>query len=147
MALNRNAESTVWYSRATAVVLALVIAAALTALLFPWYPAGTRLREGEASPFTLAAPRAISYESDVLTEEAREAAASAVPPKLVFDRSIFRRQLGELDQQLLQIQQARLARLGDAERESRIRAATAGALTQRAIETFAAASVYGPLAE
>ena len=149
MALNRNAETTVWYSRATAVVLALVIAAALTALLFPWYPAGTRLREGDASPFTLAAPRAISYESEVLTEEAREAAASAVPPKLVFDRSIFRRQLGELDQQLLQIQQARLATLGDAERESRIRAATAGALTQRAIETFAAASdaEFGALAD
>ncbi len=149
MSLNRNAETTVWYSRATAVVLALVIAAALTALLFPWYPGGTRLREGEGSPFTLAAPRSISYESDVLTEEAREAAASAVPVKLVFDLSIFRRQLGELDQQLLQIQQARLATLGDAERESRIRAATAGALTQRAIDSFAAASdaEFGALAD
>ena len=149
MSLNRNAETTVWYSRATAVVLALVIAAALTALLFPWYPGGTRLREGEGSPFTLAAPRAISYESDVLTEEARVAAASAVPVKLVFDLSIFRRQLGELDQQLLQIQQARLATLGDAERESRIRAATAGALTQRAIDSFAAASdaEFGALAD
>ncbi len=149
MSLNSTDETNAWYSRLTAIVLGLVIAAALTALLFPWYPGGTKLREGEASPFTLAAPRAISYESDVLTEEAREAAAAAVPAKLVFDLSIFRRQLGELDQQLIQIQEARLATLGDSERESRIRAATAGALSERAIATFAAASdaEFGALAD
>ena len=99
MSLNRDAGTDAWYSRLTAVVLGLVIAAALSALLFPWYPGATTLREGEASPFTLAAPRAISYESDVLTEEAREAAAAAVPPKLLFEPSIYRRQLGELEQQ------------------------------------------------
>ncbi len=149
MSLNQSDAATAWYSRLTAVALGLVIALALSALLFPWYPGGTKLREGEPSPFTLAAPRGISYESDVLTDEAREAAAAAVPAKLVFDLSIFRRQLGELDQQLIQIQEARIATLGDAERESRIRAATAGALTQRAIETFAAASdaEFGALAD
>lgn len=149
MSLNQNDAATVWYSRLTAIVLGLVIALALSALLFPWYPGGTKLREGDPSPFTLAAPRGISYESGVLTEEARAAAAAAVPAKLVFDLSIFRRQLGELDQQLIQIQEARIATLGDAERESRIRAATAGALTQRAIETFAAASdaEFGALAD
>lgn len=149
MSLNQSDAATAWYSRLTAVALGLVIALALSALLFPWYPGGTKLREGEPSPFTLAAPRGISYESDVLTEEARAAAAAAVPAKLVFDLSIFRRQLGELDQQLIQIQEARLATLGDAERESRIRAATAGALTQRAIDTFAAASdaEFGALAD
>ena len=149
MSLNQSDAATAWYSRLTAVLLGLVIALALSALLFPWYPGGTKLREGEPSPFTLAAPRGISYESDVLTEEARAAAAAAVPAKLVFDLSIFRRQLGELDQQLIQIQEARLATLGDAERESRIRAATAGALTQRAIDTFAAASdaEFGALAD
>ena len=149
MSLNRDAGTDAWYSRLTAVVLGLVIAAALSALLFPWYPGGTTLREGEASPFTLAAPRAISYESDVLTEEAREAAAAAVPPKLVFEPSIYRRQLGELEQQLLQIQEARRATLGDAARESQIRAATAGALGQRAIDTFAAATdaEFGALAD
>ena len=140
---DREAATAVWYSRGTAAVLGLVIAAAVTALLFPWYPGGVTLREGEASPFALAAPSAISYESDVLTGEARAAAAAAVPPKLDFDPSIFRRQLGELDQQLLQIQQARLAAISDADRESRIRAAAAGALGQRAIETFAAASPDG----
>ena len=137
---NREDATAVWYSRGTAAALGLVIAVAVAALLFPWHPGGVKLSEGEASPFTLAAPRAISYESDVLTGEAREAAAAAVPPKLDFDPSIFRRQLGELDQQLLQIQQARLATVSDAERESSIRAATAGALGQRAIETFATAS-------
>ena len=149
MSLSSADETNAWYSRLTAVVLGLVVAAALTALLFPWYPGGTKLREGEATPFTLSAPRAISYESSVLTEEAREAAAAAVPAKLVFDLSIFRRQLGELDQQLIQIQEARLATLGDSERESRIRAATAGALSDRAIETFAAASdaEFGALAD
>ena len=149
MSLNRDAGTDAWYSRLIAVVLGLVIAAALTALLFPWYPGGTTLREGEPSPFTLAAPRAISYESDVLTEEAREAAAAAVPPKLVFEPSIYRRQLGELEQQLLQIREARSATVGDAARESQIRAATAGALGQRAIDTFAAASdaEFGALAD
>ena len=48
MSLNSTDETNAWYSRLTAIVLGLVIAAALTALLFPWYHGGTKLREGEA---------------------------------------------------------------------------------------------------
>ncbi len=138
-----------WYSRATAIVLGALLTAALFAILFPWFPGGTTPREGERAPFTLTARHELSYESDVLTAQARDDAAAAVPSKLVFEDAIPRRQLAELDQQLMQIDEARAATLSDSERESRIRAATAGALTQRSIETFAAVSdaEFGALAD
>jgi putative nucleotidyltransferase with HDIG domain len=147
--LNPAAPTTGWYSRATAVVLGLVVSAALIAILFPWFPGGTKLREGDASPFTLTARNELSFESAVLTVKARDEAAAAVPPKLVFEESIPRRQLGELEQQLTQIADARQATLSDSERESRIRAATAGTLTQRSVEAFADASdaEFGALAD
>ena len=135
-----DGEEARWHSPAAAFAFGLAVAAALAVALFPWHPGGAKLREGEPSPFTLAAPRAVSYESGVLTERARDAAAAAVPPKLVREESILRRQLGELGQQLAGVRDARVAPLSDSEREGRIRAAAAGALAQASIETFAAVS-------
>ena len=149
MVLTGGAQAAGWYSRATAIVLGVIVTAALLAILFPWFPGGTQPREGEGAPFTLTARHALSYESAVLTAQARDEAAAAVPSKLVFEDSIPRRQLAELEQQLTQIEGARAATLSDSERESRIRAATAGALTQRSVEAFAAVSdaEFGALAD
>ncbi|MDA1061505.1 MAG: HDIG domain-containing protein [Chloroflexi bacterium] len=136
--LSGAAQAAGWYSRATAVALGALLSVALFAILFPWFPGGTQPREGAVAPFTLTARHELTFESAVLTAQARDEAAAAVLPKLVFEDSIPRRQLAELDQQLMQIEEARDATLSDSERESRIRAATAGVLTQRAVETFAA---------
>ena len=73
-ALSRPSEGGGWFGRPTAVLLGLLIAAALFAVLFPWFPGGTQLREGDSSPWTLAAPRDLSFDSIVLTQEARDEA-------------------------------------------------------------------------
>ena len=129
-----------WYSRPTAILLGLVIAGALFAVLFPWFPGGTKLREGDTSPWTLTAPRDLSFDSDVLTEAARDEAAAAVEDVTRRDDSIPTRQLAELDRQLAEVEAAREATLADSARESRIRAATGDALSERSIEALADAS-------
>ncbi len=138
--LSRPDGEAQWHTPGAAAAFGLVVAVALAAALFPWHPGGAKLREGEPSPFALSAPTGVSYESDVLTERARAAAAAAVPSKLVREESILRRQLGELGQQLAGVRDARAATLSDSERESRIRAAAAGALAQSSIVTLAAVS-------
>ena len=129
-----------WYSRPTAILFGLVIAGTLFAILFPWFPGGTKLREGDTSPWTLTAPRDLSFDSDVLTAAARDEAAAAVEVVTRRDDSIPTRQLAELDRQLSEVEAAREATLADSARESRIRAATADALSERSIEALARAS-------
>ena len=77
--LSRPAEARGWFARPAAILLGLVIGAVLFAVLFPWFPGGAGMREGDASSWTLSAPRDLSYESLVLTDAGREEAAEAVP--------------------------------------------------------------------
>ncbi|MFQ6057378.1 MAG: HD family phosphohydrolase [Anaerolineae bacterium] len=56
-----------------------ILVAALTAIqVFPLLPSPLRLREGEASPQDILAPRKIIYESQILTEQERVKAEAAV---------------------------------------------------------------------
>ena len=139
-ALSRPSEGGGWFGRPTAVLLGLLIAAALFAVLFPWFPGGTQLREGDSSPWTLAAPRDLSFDSIVLTQEARDEAAAAVDDVQRRDDSIPTRQLTELDRQLEGIDAARQATLSDSARETQIRAASNGALSERSVAAFVDAS-------
>ena len=138
--LSRPTEASGWYARPTAVLLGLVVTVALFTVLFPWFPGATQLREGDSSPWTLSAPRDVSFDSDVLTQEARTEAAGAVEDVQRRDDSIPMSQLATLERQLAEIDDARQATLSDSARESQIRAATAGALSDRSIEAFAEAS-------
>ena len=118
-----------WYARPPAVLLGLGVAAALFVVLFPWFPGGAGLREGDASPWTLYAPRDLSFDSAALTGAARDAAAGAVEDALQLDDGIADRQVAELSRQLNAIEASREATLSDSARESRVRAASGGALS------------------
>jgi len=63
-----------------------ILVVAMTAILgvdfLPQQP--LRLQAGDVSPGDIVAPRAVSFESDVLTDEARERARAAVPPQYDF---------------------------------------------------------------
>jgi cyclic-di-AMP phosphodiesterase PgpH len=101
---------------AVSVVLGVFTAVALFAILFPWFPGGQQLEVGARAGSDIVAPRDITYESTVLTEQTREAAAAAIDEVLVLDTEIRDRQVGELDRVLEAI---------DLEREDETRSASA----------------------
>ncbi len=131
--LSRPAEARGWFARPAAILLGLVIGAVLFSVLFPWFPGGAGMRAGDASPWTLSAPRDLSYESLVLTGAAREEAAEAVADVRRRDDSIAEIQIAELTRQIDLIEEARAAVLSASARESRIRAATGGELSDQAV--------------
>ncbi|MYI82906.1 MAG: hypothetical protein F4056_06285, partial [Chloroflexi bacterium] len=131
--LSRPGEARGWFARPAAILLGLGIGAVLFVVLFPWFPGGAGMREGDASAWTLSAPRDLSYESLVLTEAAREEAASAIADVQRRDDSIAELQIAELTRQLALIGEARADVLSASARESRIRAATGGELSDEAV--------------
>ncbi len=131
--LSRPTEARGWFARPAAILLGLGIGAVLFVVLFPWFPGGAGMREGDASPWTLSAPRDLSYESLVLTEAAREEAAGAVADVQRRDDSIAEIQIAELTRRLVLIEEARAGVLSASARESRIRAATGGELSDKAV--------------
>jgi len=54
--LSRPTEARGWFARPAAILLGLGIGAVLFVVLFPWFPGGAGMREGDASPWTLSAP-------------------------------------------------------------------------------------------
>ena len=127
--------------RLAGLALAGVVFALLLVVLFPWYPSGTAIGEGDQAPFALIAPRDVSFDSDVRTAQARAAAAAAVTDVLVLDPSVRERQLAELDLQLAGIARARDdAALAGSARETAIRATGGTLLSPRAAATLSAAS-------
>lgn len=67
-------------SRLQATAFGLVLAAAAALLIVPLVPESTGLSEGDVASTTLVAERSVHYESEVLTERAREEAAASVSP-------------------------------------------------------------------
>src|SRR5690554_8057112 len=67
-------------SRLQAAVFGLVMAAAAAVLVVPLVPERNGLSEGDVASTTLVAARSVHYESEVLTERAREEAAASVSP-------------------------------------------------------------------
>ena len=124
--------------RGAAVTLGALVALLVGAVLLPWFPARTTLREGMRAPWTLTAPRALSYDSAARTAEVRAEAANAVPEVLVLDPAIRDREIAELDRQLSVVQAVRAGdSLSATGREAAIRALSArpGAATATALAT------------
>ncbi|GIV69124.1 HD family phosphohydrolase [Caldilinea sp.] len=79
------------------------LAITMVALLAWQLPYGSRLllQPGEIAPFTVVAPQPITFESEVLTERARERAAQQVPDQYDFEEASIRRQRIEAARQAL----------------------------------------------
>ena len=127
--------------RAGATSFGALLALALLAVLFPWFPGQPRLEEGATASATITAPRSHSYDSAVETEIRRAQAAAAVPDVLVLDPGIRDRQLALLDRQLAAIEDARRdSPLSASARESAIRAMEGVSLSRRGAAVFATAT-------
>lgn len=109
--------------REAAITLGLVVAVLVAGVLFPWFPGTASLEEGARAPWTLTAPRAISYDSMARTNEVRNEAANAVPDVLVLDPSVRDREIAELDREMAALQQVRSdSSLSPSGRETSVRA-------------------------
>ena len=121
-----------------AVLIGVFVAIALFAILFPWFPGGLDLSAGSSVNRTIVAPRSTTYESAVLTEQLRLAAAEAVPDVRVQDTEVRGAQLDELNRLLLEIDDTRVNfGLSASARESQIRRVRVPELTEDAAATFA----------
>ena len=99
----------------------LALAATLGAALLPIFPRQLGLAEGDTASRTIRAPRAVVFESVVLTERAREAAAQAVPAVQVFDPSVVEGQLRALGTATSSVDQVRNSgALDDARKRARL---------------------------
>jgi putative nucleotidyltransferase with HDIG domain len=81
MALGVKLRGSEWFDRLLIASLTASVAILMVGL-FSWQvPFGSQvqLREGQVAPYDIVAPRQITYESQILTERARERAAANVP--------------------------------------------------------------------
>lgn len=112
--LAQRAEDFVSFTRRDAgrlAVAAVVLIAALTAILSAdIFPQRVTLAEGDVATADIVAPRARTFVSDTLTEEAREAARAAVPPQYDYSSenaiAVSAEQLAQLDRALFPLQRA-----------------------------------------
>ncbi|MCH7718677.1 MAG: HDIG domain-containing protein [Chloroflexi bacterium] len=81
---------------AQVLLFGVVLAVTLVLALFPVFPGQLRVQTGAEASRTLRSPRAVVFESAVLTKQAREQAAQALPDVLVFDPNVNSVQLAAL---------------------------------------------------
>ncbi|MPZ98396.1 MAG: HDIG domain-containing protein [Dehalococcoidia bacterium] len=123
------------------VAFAVLVAAALFATLFPWFPGGIQFAEGSSVDRAILSPRERSYESEVLTEQVREDAAEAVDDVFVLDTDIREQQLRELDRLIAEIEAVRgTDTLSTSAKESQVRAVPGSNLSERGAATAIATS-------
>ena len=129
------------YSRSAAIWFGIAVALLLTVVLLPWFPGGERLEEGSSVSRSLTSPREHSYVSEILTVQRRQEAADAVQDVWVFDPSVRDTQLAELETEISNITDIRADdSLSASARESAIRQATEGGLSERGAAAFATAT-------
>ena len=112
--LAQRAEGLVSFTRRDAgrlAVAAVVLIVALTAILSTEiFPQRVTLVEGDVATADVVAPRALTYESETLTADARQAAQDAIPPQYDFTSenaiAVASEQLGAFDRSLFALERA-----------------------------------------
>lgn len=123
---------------AAAAAAGAAIAVCLFLVLLPWYPGAPRLAVGSRAPFTLHAPRDLSFTSTALTERVRAQAAAAVPERMRLDPTVRDRQVALLRQQIATIDGVRHDQtMSEGGRAATIRGVPGSALTQQSAVVLA----------
>ncbi len=127
-------------SRGGALFFGALLAVVLLGVLFPWFPGGLTFDVGTTVERDILAPRAVNYESAVLTAQLQEERAAEVPDQPVLDTDIRDDQLVELDAIIAEIDSIRGdTALSASARETAVRAIAGLELSQRAASTIVAA--------
>ena len=80
---------------------------ALIGALFPFFPRDISVNKGDIASRDIRSPHSKTFQSQVLTDQARAAAANAVPAVLVYDPSVQAHQLATLAAALQSVDSAR----------------------------------------
>ncbi len=97
------------------------LTAALVAALFPFFPRSVSVSEGDIAERDIHSPRSKTFESEILTEQARTSAGDAIPPVLVYEPSVQGKQIGFLDAALNSVDSVRKnAALGESAKRARL---------------------------
>ncbi len=127
-------------NRGGTVFFGAMLTAVLLGVLFPWFPGGLTFNVGTMVERDILAPRAVDYESVVLTEQLRNERAGEVPDQPVLDTDIRDDQLTELDNIIAEIDAIRGdVGLSASARETALRAIPGSQISQRAATTVVAA--------
>ncbi|MBI4571071.1 MAG: HDIG domain-containing protein [Chloroflexi bacterium] len=86
-----------------------VLAAALVVALFPFFPRQLQVDEGDVISRDIRSPRDQTFVSELLTQQARDDAAQAVPDVLVFDPNVSSDQLATFGANAALVSQVREA--------------------------------------
>src|SRR3990172_5198397 len=110
---------------------------ALIGALFPFFPRDVSVSEGDIASRDIHSPLSKTFESEVLTEQARASAAAALPPVLVYDPSVQARQIATLANALESIDSARKNQaLSESAKRARLLAIRdLGSLSRASIDT------------
>ncbi len=109
--------------------------------LFPWFPGGVRLERGSIADRAIVAPRDITYDSTVLTDQERHARADAVQQVFVLDTDVRDKQLAQLNQVLASIDRVRGdSTLSESAKETAVRNVTGVSLSARSAATLVQSS-------
>ena len=92
----RKAPSMPNLTRSQSLLFGAALAVGFVIALFPVFPGQLRVQEGDVASRTIRAPEDISFESSLLTEQARDAAENSVPEVQTFDPSVRTEQLALL---------------------------------------------------
>ena len=117
---------------AQVLLFGVVLAGALVLALFPIFPQQLRVQEGDIASRTIRSPREATFESELLTKEARETVARAVPDVLVFDPDVRSEQLAALAGATINVGQVRA---NDALDDPSKRALLLGIVSRDSIDT------------
>ncbi len=113
------------------------LAAALVAALFPFFPRNVSVSEGDIASRDIHSPRSKTFESEILTEQARTSAGDAVLLVLVYDPSVQGKQIGFLDAALNSVDSVRKnTALGESAKRARLLGIQdLGSLSRSSIDT------------
>ena len=116
---------------------AVFLSAALVAALFPFLPRNIGVSKGDIASRDIHSPRSKTFQSEVLTEQARASAANAVRAVLVHDPSVQGRQIATLSSALKSVDSVRKnAALDETAKRARLLGIRdLGSLTRTSIDT------------
>jgi len=80
-----------------ALLFGLVLSALLFLALFPFFPRQLNISEGDVAARDIISPVSKTFESDVLTQQARDDAARAVPDVLIYNPDMRAQQVAKLE--------------------------------------------------
>ena len=98
---------TTFFSKKFIIIYSLILILFTSAVIFPWQKEQSQIVVGDPAPYTIISPTSLEYNSDLLTNNRRKAAAAAVEDIFVLNPDVRDYQVALLDKQLNNIDKIR----------------------------------------